>query len=117
MPEQVTDQNKSKERILATIANKKDPTQLVEIVHVPEKQLFLTRGISHNFQLKEIAVSQRLMLSEIHEVTEILSYILERIATASDLNLPFHYDYDFDFGGHKYRLQESDDYLMLMHSS
>ena len=107
----------NQEKVLATISNKKDPTQLVEIVHLPQKQLFLTRGISHNFHIKEIAVPQGHMLAEINEVTLLLSHILERIATAADLNLPFHYDYDFTFGSRKYHLEETEDYLVLMDSN
>jgi hypothetical protein len=114
MQDQLTNQEELRERVLATLSNKNDPTELVEIVHLPQKQLFLTRGISHNFHIKEIAIPQGHMLGEIHEVTRLLSYILERIATAADLNLPFQYDLDFEFGNRKYSLEEREDYLLLI---
>ena len=117
MQQQPASQEKLHERVLATISNKKDPTQRVEIVHLPQKQLFVTRGISHNFQIKEIAVPQGHMLAEIQQVTRLLSYLLERIATAEDLNLPFHYEHDFEFGNRSYHLQETEDYLLLMDSN
>ncbi len=114
MQDQIATQEKAQERVLATISNKKDRTQWVEIVHLPQKQLFVTRGISHNFQIKEIAIPQGHMLAEIQEVTRLLSYLLERIATAADLNLPFQYDHDFEFANRKYQLKEVDDYLLLV---
>ncbi|MBW1980165.1 MAG: hypothetical protein JRJ12_03005 [Deltaproteobacteria bacterium] len=114
MPDQDLPQASSKERILATIANKKDPTQLVEIVHLPDKQLFVTRGISHNFHIKEIAIPQGHMLAEIHVVTKLLSYLLERIADAADFNLLFRYSNDFEFDNRRYHFQEIDDYLLLL---
>jgi hypothetical protein len=117
MQDQLTNQEGSHQRVLATISNKKNPTQLVEIVHLPQKQLFLTRGISHNFHIKEIAIPQGHMLGEIQEVTRLLSSLLERIATAADLNLPFQYDHHFEFGNRKYSLEEREDYLLLVEGS
>ena len=117
MQQPSANKEKTHERVLAIISNKKDPTQLVEIVHLPQKQLFLTRGISHNFHMKEIAVPQGHMLAEIGEVTLLLSHILERIATAADLNLPFQYDLDFEFGNRKYSLEQWEDYFLLIDSS
>ena len=117
MQDQLANQEKTQERVLATISNKKDPTQLVEIVHLPRKQLFLTRGIYHNFHIKEIAIPQGHMLGEIQEVTRLLSYLLERIATAADYNLPFQYDHDFEFGNRKYTLEQKEDYLLLIEGS
>jgi hypothetical protein len=116
MPRQPASHENSKEKVLATISNQKDPTQRVEIVHLPRKQLFITRGISHNFQIKEIAIPQGHMLAEIQEVTVLLSSLLERIATAADLNLPFQYDHDFEFHDRRYQFQETEDYLLLMES-
>jgi hypothetical protein len=117
MPDRPATDNNVRERVLATISNKKDPTQRVEIVHLPHEQLFVTRGISHNFQIKEIAIPQGHMLAEIQEVTRLLSYLLERIATAADLNLPFHYEHDFEFGNRSYHLQETENYLLLIDSN
>jgi hypothetical protein len=56
------------------------------------------------------------MLAEIQEVTRLLSFLLERIAMAADLNLHFQYDHDFEFGNHRYNLQETEDYLVLTES-
>jgi hypothetical protein len=114
MEEPAAESEGPKARILATIANTKDPIQRVEIVHLPDKQLFVTRGISQNFRLQEIAIPQSQMLAEIQVVTRLLSHVLERIVTAAELGLPFQYDYDFEFGGRRYRLEKRDDYLLLL---
>jgi hypothetical protein len=53
------------------------------------------------------------MLTEIHEMTGVLSYLLERIATAADLNLPFRYDPDFEVGDSRFKLEESGDFMIL----
>jgi hypothetical protein len=101
--------------VIATIANQKNAAQIVEIVHLPEKGVLVTRGIAAHFNLKEIAVPQNVMLPAIHEMTGVLSYILERIATADDLKIPFRYDPEFELGDKKYMLQEGEDFMILGH--
>ena len=101
------------ERVVATIGNQKNPAQVVEIVHLPDREIFVTRGVATHFQIKDIAVPQGLMVAEIHEMTGVLSYLLERIATAADLKLPFRYDLEFDLGDSRFSLKESDDYMVL----
>jgi hypothetical protein len=101
------------EIIVATIANQKNPAQVVEIVHLPEKEMLVTRGISPHFGLKEIAVPQDVMIPAIHEMTEVLSYILERIATADDFKIPFRYDPEFALGDQVYTLQEGEEFMTL----
>ena len=113
MPELFGGPEVSQEMIIATIGNQKNPAQVVEIVHLPEKEVFLTRGISIHFNLKEIAVPQNLMLPAIQEITEVVSYLLERIATADDLKLPFRYEPEFEVGDSRFTLQESGDFMML----
>jgi hypothetical protein len=113
MPELFGGPEVSQEMIIATIGNQKNPAQVVEIVHLPEKEVFLTRGISTHFNLKEIAVPQNLMLPAIQEMTEVVSYLLERIATADDLKLPFRYEPEFEVGDSRFTLQESGDFMML----
>ena len=113
MPELFGGPEVSQEMIIATIGNQNNPAQVVEILHLPAKELFLTRGISTHFNLKEIAVPQNLMLPAIQEMTGVVSYLLERIATADDLKLPFRYEPEFQVGDSRFTLQESEDFMML----
>ena len=103
----------TQEIIVATIANQKNATQVVEIVHLPDKGLLVTRGITTHFGLKEIAVPQNIMIPAIHEMTEVLSYILERMATADDLKIPFRYDPEFDLGDKSYTLRKAEEFMIL----
>jgi hypothetical protein len=103
----------AEEIVIATIGNQKNPAQVVEILHLPEKEVFVTRGIATHFHIKDIAVPQSLMLAEIHEMTGVLSYVLERIATAADLQLPFRYDPEFELGENRFSLLDSGDYMVL----
>ena len=113
MPDLFGGSEVSQEMIIATIGNQNNPAQVVEIVHLPDKGLFLTRGISTHFNLKEIAIPQNLMLPAIQEVTGVVSYLLERIATADDLKLPFRYEPEFEVGDSRFTLHESGDFMML----
>lgn len=113
MFELLSGQQNPGEMVIASIANERKPGQVVEVVHLPDKKLFVTRGILTHFHLKEVAVPQDLMLAEIAEMTGVLSYLLERIATASDLNLPFRYDPEFDVNGKWYRLEEGGSFMVL----
>ena len=113
MPELFGGPEVSQEIIVATIGNQNNPAQVVQIVHLPEKRVFLTRGIFTHFNLKEIAVPQDLMLPAIQEMTGVVTYLLERIATADDLKLPFRYEPEFELGDSRFTLQESEDFMML----
>lgn len=113
MHELYSEQKTSGKVVVATIANQKNPGQVVEIVHLPEKAIFLTRGISTHFHLKEIAVPQDLMIANIQTLTGVLSYLLDRIATAADLSLPFRYEPEFKLDDQRYRLEERGDYMVL----
>ena len=113
MPARKSGPEASQEVIVATIANQKNPAQVIEIIHQPEKGRFVTRGISTHFGLKDIAVPQSLMIPAIQELTSALSYLLERIATADDLKLPFRYEPEFRLDDTKYILEESGDFMML----
>jgi hypothetical protein len=113
MFEPLSGQPQAREMVIASIANERKPGQVVEVVHRPDKQLFVTRGILTHFNLKEVAVPQGLMLAEIGEMTGVISYLLERIATASDLNLPFRYDPEFDLDGRWYRLEDNGDFMLV----
>ena len=115
MSELFTDPESAQEIVVATIANQKNAAQVVEIVHLPAKGVLVTRGISTHFGLKEIAIPQNVMLPAIHEMTAVLSYILERIATADDLKIPFRYDPEFELGDKEYILQEGEDFMILGH--
>ena len=113
MFEPLSGQQQARELVIASIANERKPGQVVEVVHLPDKQLFVTRGILTHFSLKEVAVPQGLMLAQIGEMTGVISYLLERIATASDLNLPFRYDPEFDANGKWYRLEDKGSFMLL----
>lgn len=113
MPEVLSGQQSARETVVAAIANDRKPGQVVEVVHLPDKELFVTRGIRAHFGLKEVAVPQGLMLAGIGEMTVVLSFLLERMATASDLNLPFRYDPQFDMNGRWFRLEDGGDYMVL----
>jgi hypothetical protein len=58
-------------------------------------------------------VPQALMLTDIQVMTQVVSYLLERIATAADLKLPFMYEPEFKLDDNHYTLQESGDYMLL----
>jgi len=113
MFEPLSGQQQAGEMVIASIANESKPGQVVEVVHLPDKELFVTRGILTHFSLKEVAVPQGLMLAQIGEMTGVISYLLERIATASDLNLPFRYDPEFDANGKWYRLEDKGSLMLL----
>jgi len=113
MSEVLSGQQSARETVIAAIANDRKPGQLVEVVHLPDKEIFITRGIRTHFGLKEVAVPQGLMLAGIGAMTVVLSYLLERIATASDLNLPFRYDPEFDVSGTWFHLEDGGNYMVL----
>jgi hypothetical protein len=106
-------QTQAEKNVLLQIQNSKKPHQTVSVVYDKERGQFITDGLKDLFRVKEIVVDSPDVLGSLEEYAMVLSFLLESISTAQDLNLPFGYHDQFEFQGVKYSLYQEGDYRHL----
>ncbi len=74
---------------------------------------FETRGLSGLFDLDEIWIGRNEFLVSMEEYAILLSYLLETMSEAQDLNLPYSYMEDFEYKGQRYSLIRQDGHRVL----
>ena len=99
--------------VLLTIENKKNPEQVIYLIIDDSRKHLKTQGLQRFFGLKEIRLDTQVALESIHEYAAVLSYILDTISTARDLNLPYRYQDEFTLGDVRYTLYEEGEYRSL----
>jgi hypothetical protein len=99
--------------VLLSIENNRNPGQVIYLVIDDSRKHLETQGLQRFFGLKEIRLDTQVVLESIHEYAAVLSYILDTISTARDLNLPYRYQDEFTVGGVSYTLYEEGEYRSL----
>lgn len=110
MDDEISQENKT---VLMTIQNRKNPEQIVQMVMSPFNEHFQTEGLRRYFGLSEIGVEAQDLLESIEEYGAVISYLLETMSTAKDLNLPYYYSNEFEFKGIRYSMREKGDVRLL----
>ena len=102
------------DQIIATIANSKNPSQVVSIKYVRSKSAFCTSGIQSLLGSKEILIPVYLVAKDLQLIGTILSAILERISQADETGATFIYERRFEVLGRRYTLTEEGEYMKLV---
>jgi hypothetical protein len=106
-------QNTDQDRVIATIANQRNPKQSVKIKYVQSENAFITSGIQAHLGMKEILIPVRLVAVDFQLIGAIISAILERISLAHEMGTPFEYANRFEVLDRTYTLAESGEYMKL----
>ncbi|HQN18068.1 MAG TPA: hypothetical protein PKV86_02965 [Syntrophobacteraceae bacterium] len=99
--------------ILLTIENNQNPEETLYLVIDESREHIQTQGLRSLFGLKEIRLETHDVLDSLQEYAAVLSYILDTISTARDLNLPYRYEDEFTLGNTSYTLYEEGEYRLL----
>jgi hypothetical protein len=99
--------------VLLTIENNKNPGQVIYLVMDDSREHLETQGLQSLFGLKEIRLDTQDVLEDLHEYAMVLSYILDTISTARDLNLPYRYQDEFTVQNSRYTLYDEGDFRSL----
>jgi len=112
---EMTDSNDTKndDQVIGTIANKRKPDQVVEIVYLRTENAFRTSGIRRLLNMKEILIPVYMVANDFQLVGAIISEILERISVARETGIPFEYARRFEVLDRVYTLSESGDFMKL----
>ena len=99
--------------VLLSIQNTKNPAQGILLVIDESREYLKTQGLSTIFGVKEIRLTTQEVLQDLHEYAQVLTFILDTIATADELGLPYSYQNEFQFGDVDYTLYEDGEYRLL----
>jgi len=83
--------------IIATIGNKEDPTQNIDIRYLRDENAFVTSGTKLHFVEREILIPSQLVLVDFQLIGAIVSAILEKLSQAHDMDITFDMDSTFDY--------------------
>ena len=100
--------------IIATIGNKEDPTQNIDIRYLRDENAFVTSGIKLYFAEKEILIPSKLVLMDFQLIGAIVSAILEKLSQAHDMDSTFEYEPQFNVLDKPYSLEEWGEYMKLL---
>ncbi len=87
--------------ILLRIQNSGKPEQVIILIVDESRQYFVTQGINEWFGVDEIRIPYQEVM-RIPQYARVLSFLVETMSVAQDLNLPYTYQDEFDFEGERY---------------
>lgn len=106
-------ENNGQDRIIATITNSANPSQVVSIKYLRSESAFCTSGIRACLGIKEILIPVYMVAKDVQLIGAILSAILERISQAAETGSAFAYAGRFEVLGKHYTLSEEGEYMKL----
>ena len=108
-----SDEMNGNDQVIATIANKRNPDQVVAIIYLRNENAFCTSGIRSLLNMKEILIPVYMVANDFQLIGAIISAILERISVAKETGISFEYAHRFEVVDRVYTLSESGDFMKL----
>ncbi|MGC9965423.1 MAG: hypothetical protein ABSE08_08455 [Syntrophobacteraceae bacterium] len=99
--------------VFLQIQNSKKPDQIISVIMSDSQARFETRGLRGFFGLDEIWIERTEFLLSMEEYATLLSFLLETMSAAQDLNLPYSYMDNFEYKGRRYSLIRQNGYRVL----
>ena len=99
--------------VFLQIQNSKKPDQVISVIMSDSDAHFETRGLKGLFDLDEIWIERDEFLLSMEEYAMLLSFLLETMSAAQDLNLPYSYIENFEYRGRGYSLIRQNGYRVL----
>ena len=99
--------------VFLQIQNSKKPQQVISLVLDESNGHFETEGLRTHFGLEEIWINQGDFLQWMEEYAQVISFLLETMSEAQDLNLPYGYQDRFAFRGQNYSLFKENEFRVL----
>lgn len=100
-------------RVIASINNRNNPDQSIDLVYLSGENGFATSGIRANFDLPEILIPAHMVAMDLQLIGAIVSAILERISRACEKDAVFEYASRFEAMGREYTFSPHGPYMKL----
>lgn len=95
------------------IQNSRKPEQIISLVLSEPDGHFETQGLKMHFGVEEIWIERTEFLQRMEEYAQVISFLLETMSAAQDLNLPYGYQERFEFNGQDYALTSRNGHRLL----
>ncbi len=102
--------------VFLQIQNSKKPEQIINLILDDSNERFETQGLNVHFGQEEIRIEKDEFLQQMDEYAQVLSFLLETMSAAQDMNLPYGYQDRFDYRGKKYSLLRENRHRVLKRS-
>lgn len=99
--------------VFLKIQNSKKPDQIISVIMSDSDAHFETRGLKGLFDVDEIWIDRNEFLMSMEEYAMLLSFLLETMSAAQDLNLPYGYMDNFEYRGRQYSLIRQNGHRVL----
>jgi hypothetical protein len=99
--------------LIATINNRQNGDQIVDILYVKDENAFVTSGIQACFAEREILIPAHLVITDLELMGAIVSAILEQLSAACESSQTFCYPPQFVVLGRSYTLTEQGPYMRM----
>ncbi len=100
-------------QVIASINNRINPDQSIDLVYLSGENGFATSGIRANFDLPEILIPAHMVARDLQLVGAIVSAILERISLACEKDAVFEYASRFEVLGREYTFTPQGSYMRM----
>lgn len=101
------------QNVLLSIQNSKNPAQGILLIIDESREYVQTQGLMTLFGVKEIRLTTQQVVRDLQEYAQVLTFILDTIATANELGLSYSYQDEFQFGKSNYTLYEEGAFRLL----
>jgi hypothetical protein len=99
--------------VVASIENRTDPSQCIDIKYVQGENTFITQGIYTHFAEKEISIPGHLVVMDFQLMGAIVAEILEKLSQAREGETTFEYAPQLQVLDKLYSLEDEGEYMML----
>lgn len=99
--------------LLMTLQNSKRPDQVVHVVRDEQSGYFETRGLRQLFGVEEIRFEANDLAFSVPQYAQVLSFLIETMATAKEFGLPYAYQDVFEYANERYTLYGREGYRHL----
>jgi len=90
--------------VILQVQNSRKPEQIISVALDEGSGHFETQGLRVLFGLEEVWIERTEFMEWMDEFASVVSFLLETMSAAQDLNLPYGYRDKFEYKGHQYTL-------------
>ncbi|MHC1727138.1 MAG: hypothetical protein AB9866_14220 [Syntrophobacteraceae bacterium] len=105
--------NTTSNAVFLQIQNSKKPDQVISVILDESENHFETDGLRRLFSVEEVWIERNEFLAWMEGYALVLSFLLETMSAAQDLNLPYSYLDHFEYKGRQYSIISQNGHRIL----
>lgn len=109
----INDDSANSGGVIASISNRDNENEIVDIVYLQDENAFVTAGIQRYFAEKEILIPSHLVVKDLQLIGAIISTVLEKLSQARENDSTFSYASRLQVLDRTYSVSEYKEYMQL----